>query len=135
MGYTHYFEKRKDIPDPQWQALCDKVSEAFIHLPKVTASDFYRDYPVALFNASGEKRITEAKELFMEDEDNRFIVFNGDASQGLEHESFVLRQKAGQGICEWFCKTARKPYDWFAVTVLILLHNLCPECYEVTSDG
>jgi len=136
MGYTHYFKKKKDVPDQQWKTFCEKVSEAYLYLPlHEVRKDCYDGYPIEICNCLGDKRIAETRWLFDTEGGVNFIVFNGNMHEGMDHEVFALRQKGKQEYCEWFCKTARKPYDWFVTAVLILLHNLCPDCYEITSDG
>lgn len=122
MGYTHFFKKKKDVPDPQWKTLCEKVSEAYEYLPmRELREDCYEGYPIEIYDGLGDKRITETLGLFDTEDGVNFIVFNGNANEGLDHEAFALRQKGKQECCEWFCKTARKPYDWFVTAVLILL--------------
>lgn len=136
MGYTHYFEKKKDIPESQWKVLCEKVSQVFQMLPDLDyIDDDYKGFPIVICDGWGVQRITDAKELFAVRNGKRFIVFNGDASNNLEHDTFVLRQEGKQSDRERFCKTEIKPYDGFVVAVLILLHNLCPNCYVIKSDG
>lgn len=136
MGYTHYFKKKKDVPDPQWKTLCEKVAEVYQDLPThEMREDCYEGYLIEIYDCLGDKQIAESRWLFDTEGGVNFIVFNGNVHEALDHETFVLRQKGEQEYCEWFCKTARKPYDWFVTTVLILLYNLCPGCYELRSDG
>jgi hypothetical protein len=64
--------------------------------------------------------------------DNSEIIFNGDASKGDSHETFVLTlYESGSK----FCKTARKPYDRFVKAVLVLANFWAPGALEVTCDG
>lgn len=136
MGYTHYFSKVKDVPDEQWHLLYQKVSEIF-HLLQSheVRDDFYTDHPIIICDGMGRKHIKKAKKLFIKDHGTRYILFNGKAADEMDHETFVLRNKGKQDGLDTFCKTARKPYDWFVTAILILTHNICPDCYEISSDG
>lgn len=60
------------------------------------------------------------------------IAINGDASKGLDHETFYLSDDDGFN----FCKTARKPYD--AVVVATLVYAIVGEhegAENICSDG
>lgn len=63
---------------------------------------------------------------------NSEIRFNGDASKGEDHETFVL-EKNGSGF--QFCKTARKPYDRYVKAVLLVAKAVAPAAVEISSDG
>ena len=51
------------------------------------------------------------------------IWFNGDASADLDHETFAIRWHEGSKTspCDWFCKTAHKPYDLLVCFTLLTL--------------
>lgn len=34
-----------------------------------------------------------------------------------------------------FCKTAQKPYDFFVVGVLLIVHYVAPDILDIGSDG
>lgn len=136
MGFTHYFKKIEDVPDEQWLMLRMKVIEVFQKLPShETRDDFYANKPIIICDSLGRKHIKNVKKLFLKNHGHRFIAFNGKEIDGLDHETFVLRNSGEQECCENFCKTARKPYDWFVTAILILVHNICPNCFEISSDG
>lgn len=73
------------------------------------------------------------------------IWFNGDGSQGLDHETFGIQPFDMGGFQSFdeiqkdgafgFCKTARKPYDLLVcVSLMILKHNLGSDL-RIASDG
>ena len=62
------------------------------------------------------------------------VAFNGDASRGHDHESFVFKIEEGKERKFHFCKTARKPYDFFVCLALLsMMKNL--EGIEISTDG
>lgn len=66
------------------------------------------------------------------------IAFNGDSSEGLDHESFhVEREEQAPRNGFAFCKTARKPYDTLVCLSLISLFEAFgdPEVFSYCSDG
>jgi len=66
------------------------------------------------------------------------IAYNGDASEGLDHESFcVEREEQAPRDGFAFCKTARKPYDTLVCLSLISLFEAFgdPEVFSYCSDG
>lgn len=66
------------------------------------------------------------------------IAYNGDASEGLDHESFyVEREEQAPRNGFAFCKTARKPYDTLVCLSLISLFEAFadPEVFSYCSDG
>ena len=71
------------------------------------------------------------------------ICFNGDAETNNDHETFRIdrnseKQARAEGSKEElvfnFCKTARKPYDFFVCVSLLRLKHFFPEC-QISSDG
>lgn len=106
MGYTHYFERKQDPTDEQWEFI---YRTAQILSEKLPAGTLCPD----------ETEINE-----------NVIRFNGVGDDG--HETFyVTRDYDGFN----FCKTARKPYDLFAVVCLIAMHNHAPGVWDIASDG
>lgn len=133
MAY-YYFKKKEDVPDPQWKTLCDAVTKAFLKLPKnEPRNTYYQGYPMVICDASGCEVIKKAEQLFLFHWGRFFISFNGDKSLSMDFETFTLTQKGFQNVLTNSCETGDKPYDWFVITVLILVHNLCPGCYNITS--
>lgn len=78
----------------------------------------------------------EGEPVFTEEK----ICFNGDASKGLDHETFYIgrdntKEYSGRGTLHFeFCKTARKPYDLMAQISMLRLKHYFPEC-KISSDG
>ena len=66
----------------------------------------------------------------------QLIALNGDAEEGLDHETFYLSDRPRPFGCMNFCKTVRKPYD--AVVVAILIDAVVTERQgweSIGSDG
>ena len=65
--------------------------------------------------------------------DKKLILFNGDAKNDLYHEGFIfaLDSTARQ---DYFCKTARKPYDFMVCVCLLALYNRLDDM-KISSDG
>ena len=105
MGYTHYFQLHKSNPE-SFKYAVDLFKEL---MPKFPQKSNYGDYPILpLYDGYGEK-----EEPIITDTE---VCFNGNANDGLDHETFHISLKDN----DWnFCKTARKPYD-FAVCVMLL---------------
>lgn len=125
MGYTHYFSQNKQPTDEQWQALKEKVTRVYDVMRTIPAERF------RVCDGSGEIPIRQALDLFTEQ--GQSICFNGAAKLEQDHETFYLTQKCNKNF--EFCKTARKPYDFLVVAVLILADYYCPNCYNISSDG
>lgn len=71
------------------------------------------------------------------------IVFNGDESKGLDHETFDIYRDNTQravaygpkdGVVFQFCKTNRKPYDLMVQVSMLRLKHHFPES-KISSDG
>ena len=111
MGYTHYWDQRREFSDTQWMHVCTLAASA------IAASGVPLDHEYKADR--GPLQI-----------DGDQIVFNGVGDDG--HEPFVLRKdKTGFE----FCKTNRKPYDTVVVAALILANAIAPDVLHVTSDG
>lgn len=131
MGYTHYFVQKKAVSDKQWGALCERVKQVFDLFEANSGAN-----KVFICTADGKKIITRASDLIHHHPDyGPCIQFNGCAAQELDHESCVLYRDFEPNSAFLFCKTNHKPYDWFVVAVLILVHHYCADSYEVSSDG
>lgn len=128
MGYTHYFPQNKEVPLEQWAAFKADVLRLFDVRPssfETTGSQY--DEKVTLCDGNGEIELTQGSQLFeVSAALGEMLIFNGDdrEGRGLGHETMLLRQKRDPAF--QFCKTARKPYDWFVVAVLLLAHKHCP---------
>ena len=110
MGYTVSWTFNRSFTESEWKSITENVSNMFNRLKQVKGA-----------NGLGRPIV-----------DNSEIIFNGDASKGDSHETFVLtRYDSGSK----FCKTARKPYDRFVKAVLVLANFWAPGALEVTCDG
>lgn len=111
MGYTHYFEMRKQR----------NASKYLV--------------------ASIQEILNESKGLSFEEGDDRpplveekedgslFIRFNGSQNG---HETFWF----DSGDTDFqFCKTARKEYDFYVCVVLLILKHVYGESLKLSSDG
>ena len=92
MGYTRY-----------WVRTDKKVNRELVDAINAILSDC-RNRGIIIKNGWGE-----GSPIVNEDEG---ILFNGDASTGLDHETFYITNNE-QELNNWeFYKTARKPYDY-----------------------
>ncbi len=91
--------------------------------------------------------------------DERAICLNGSRREGLHYQTFAIwpepwkvwaesareghrgwakserlhyRQR---GLVEWFCKTARQPYDIAVAAILLRCQHLAPDAFAIDSDG
>lgn len=125
MGYTHYYKlNRQDITE---KGLADgfklATNEIKFLLHKLPAD-------IKICDGLGENEpIINEKEIW----------FNGDASQGLDHETFSLCVDIDPSDYQYnsrmFTKTARKPYDLLVCCALISLRKYLPNAFWFTSDG
>jgi hypothetical protein len=137
MGYTHYFTQLKSVSDEQWKTLVEASKKALWRCSTVNRKS---DKKLRICNCLNFYLIKDPDELEiistspLSRPDCEFIGFNGSRRYKEDFEDFMFPQNAplGEFNC---CKTGRKPYDWLVVAVLILADNLCPGCYEITSDG
>lgn len=111
MGYTHYWETKKQISKAKWKKISSLVERlAMNDGGQVLCREYDRtDEPVHI--------------------DGDMIAFNGKGPHG--HETFWLERKEGWA----FCKTARKPYDEFVTAVLCITWWHAGDCIDVSSDG
>lgn len=128
MGYTHYWYYTSKPNDTDGMK---EVKRELLMLKKIlpqtteTAGGYFSDEPLIIKNWEG-KGYPE----ILDDE----VAFNGDASRGHDHESFVFKIEEGQERKFHFTKTARKPYDFFVCLALLsMVKNL--EGIEISTDG
>lgn len=126
MGYTHYWGYTPTTGDNiRYKDVLREVLTMKKNLPEhcTTAGASYKDYPLVLRNGVGK---------YHPELNTECIRFNGDARQCLDHETFAFDfNEEGQ---QEFCKTARKPYDFFVCVCLISLANHLPN-FDFSSDG
>lgn len=128
MGYTHYwtFEPNKVQNTEDLRKRFKRASryvKRFVEFMNENKSDVYK-----ICGGMGE-----GKPIINESE----VWFNGDASQGLDHETFSLHWNRPTYHGKWndFCKTARKPYDIVVCFTLLLFAEIFPEAFHFSSDG
>ena len=127
MGYTHYWRMQDKISKSNWK----KIKDDFERLVEVN------EWKNILSSTGNDK-------LIINDD---MILFNGIENNG--HEWFILYRKldseqlsyqnrlygSDDTLNFFFCKTARKPYDICAVTLLIIMKKYLGEKIKISSDG
>ena len=127
MGYTHYWEYNPERIECT-ETLRRKFKAASNQIKKF-AKFIERQDLCKIRGGFGE-----GKPVINESE----IWFNGDASEGLDHETFSIRshETSRTNPCDWFCKTAQKPYDLLVCFALLTFHEkLGPLAFSFSSDG
>lgn len=130
--------KRIDKHIKAFGKIAEDIKKAMANLParSTTAGGCCSEYPIVIKGGmgEGEPEITPTR-----------IWFNGDRSQDLDHETFVIELftmdtfQSFADIAEkgtfGFCKTARKPYDFLVcVSLMVFKHHLGAD-FKVSSDG
>lgn len=127
MGYTHYFDHKRDFTDAEWSLIQSLTLHAIDKLPATTASagGYHSDDPLRIRDGWGKgDPVINSEE----------IIFNGDESDGMDHEGFMLTKHTDPDEFT-FCKTARKPYDLLVTTVLLIANHVAPDALTYSSDG
>jgi len=127
MGYTHYWEYSPEKIE-RTETLRRKFKAASGQIKRFAKFIERQD----LFKIRGGSG--EGKPVFNESE----IWFNGDASADLDHETFSIlwHEKSRTNPCDWFCKTAHKPYDLLVCFALLtLVEKLGRSVFSFSSDG
>jgi hypothetical protein len=125
MGYTHYWtfepNKAKDT-----ETLRKKFKRASKQIKAF--ANFLPNKGIKICGGLGE-----GAPIFNETE----VWFNGDRSEGLDHETFSVHWSRPSVLGKWndFCKTARKPYDILVCFALLTFVEIFPEAFEFSSDG
>ena len=114
MGYTHYWRPNVTADQRAWSDAMIKASEIVRHSP----------VPLAGPEGDGEPELSD-----------RGILFNGTASDGNDHEAFVLWATLADHDSFVFCKTAMKPYDVVVAACLAVMDHFAPDAITVSSDG
>lgn len=115
MGYTHYWELKKE-PTPT------KFKKAVETLNAIFAEHKDLRELLAGWDGNGEPVFDEG-----------MIAFNGRADKDDDYESFVIRRTEPK----WdFCKTQYRQYDVVVcITLLVLKKVLGPSTFSFSSDG
>jgi hypothetical protein len=131
MGYTHYFNQLKKVPDEQWKTLVEASQQAFW---KCSISNPESDKKLKICDVFYQKVLKDPAKIEIFFQGNEYIAFNGSLKFKEGYEDFLLPKRPLPDKVH-FCKTAHQRYDWLVVAVLILADNICPGCYEIDSDG
>lgn len=128
MGYTHYW-KFDPNKVSNTEDLRKRFKRASTQIKKFV--DFMNTDKSEVYKICGG--LGEGKPIFNESE----VWFNGDRSQGLDHETFGVHWSRPTYHGKWndFCKTARKPYDVTVCFALLTFAEIFPEAFEFSSDG
>lgn len=131
MGYTNCWHQIEDFTDTEFMKLAN-------HTRKM----------IKFFEEELEIKFSEVsfKELALKEDDLRYISFNGDIENDLDHETFVFTQikrekydyetdqdYENKGAFN-FCKTNRKPYDALVWNVLRKAFEIAPEKITISND-
>ena len=118
MGYTRYWHRIREIPQPTFQAI---VGDFMKVLPALQVR-------LAGGDGTGDPCLTAEE-----------VIFNGVGDDA--HETFLfprvycLRQGSIWGALEFqYCKTARKPYDLVVAAFLVIAKHHLGDNLHVTSD-
>ena len=125
MGYTHYV--RRPVKNAGSAYFYAKLA-----LDAKRLCDFANANGIRIRNGMGEG----------EPEFTEFhFSINGDASQGLDHETFFWagipehpEWRKGEKHYFDFCKTAMKPYDAAVTAILIRAKSIYGSCVIISSD-
>lgn len=125
MGYTHYWSYDENLNR-------QNLSHALVDAAKVVRAVQEQGIVLCGGLGEGEPEISEFG-----------IVLNGDASQDLDHETFMFpmrpefadRAKKLHGNLWDFTKTARKPYDLAVCAILLVLKHHLDNQIRISSDG
>ena len=123
MGYTHYWDRNRELNADDFKAWSNDVQKLHLALPERTETEggYHSDEPLEIgdmMGKGGEPEFTET-----------LVAFNGIGTWHLE--SFYMPY-SGHGFD--FCKTARKPYDLLVTAALVSFKHHFPQ-ESVSSDG
>lgn len=128
MGYTHYwtFEPNKVSKTEDLRKRFKKASKQIKRFVDFMNTEKSEVYKICGGHGDGKAIISDTE-----------IWFNGDRSQGLEHETFSIHWCRPNYWGKWndFCKTARKPYDVVVCFALLTFADIFPEAFTYSSDG
>lgn len=115
MGYTHYYELKKE-------PTASKFNKAVETLKAIFAEHKDLRELLAGWDGTGEPEFT-----------SDLIQFNGRADKNEDYETFTVRRTKP----EWsFCKTQYRPYDVVVCLALLVLKKvLGPSTFTFSSDG
>lgn len=147
MGYTHYYRMRRDMTEDEFKRFGQDVERLIAALPNNCGAFNTRYALPAEGNPSDQRPLMIVAEVtksgFIVDKNE--VGFNGAGFEDAGHESFWV-ERSMKGAAEWemnstkterfmFTKTAHKPYDVLVCAVLLVLKDVAPDAWVVTSDG
>ena len=127
MGYTHYWDQKKDFTKSQWSAILEDANGLLTQpLFQIPLEDI-----ILAVDRTGQLGF-ESDEFSLDVTfSTEQIRFNGVEDDG--HETFVVTRKKGDEFN--FCKTARKPYDLFVGLILARINHHAKGVLAISSDG
>ncbi|HBI8116864.1 TPA: hypothetical protein K8255_004653, partial [Escherichia coli] len=119
---VYTLEQVSTIPEKQWHAFVLAVTETFWQLPEALR-------PQNAYFGS----LTRASELFPVTDTLAFYCRSAD---GLWSVNVTIEREHSRNILALNeLNFGRQPGDFFARTVFVLLHNLCPDCFRIHSTA
>ena len=120
MGYTHYFNFKKNPAD---------IENGEVKFMNAVA--MFRKGLEKLPNLKLRGGLGKGEPIINDKE----VCFNGDASTGEDYETFRISfANDGDGFDD-FCKTARQPYDVAACLALLCFKKAFGDDFQYSSDG
>ena len=135
MGYTHYFENKETLNEEGFSRAASILKYIYHNrkrllnddvVSRVENNQYFKDLSLETKIEIVEEFDNDKEPVFT----NNLIRFNGKGDWG--HETFYITP-TDEGF--QFCKTNRKPYDFYAVAALGLLKAFCKEQITISSDG
>lgn len=129
MGYTHYYKHKEKLTHEEIDKIVSLSKQIIDNLPEhsLSSDGEFADYPIVLCsNHCGKEKapIVNSTE----------ININGKSGEDdLGHETFYIRFDSTRR--NYFCKTARKPYDYVVQAILAICHTVAPKKFDIRSDG
>lgn len=121
MGFTHYFPRKREITDLEWEAIGLDVSKLFAHSPvAIEGIEGWGNPPIVSWEYVRFNGKLDRCETFLLDRE----------SQAEEYED-----KSSYPYGFGFCKTRQMPYDVMVCAVLIVAHKHAPGGWDISSDG
>ena len=135
MGYTMYQRVPRVMDAAKFKTLSEELETVAGLLPAKTKIAEWSGKSAVLCGADGTGSPKFTKDI---------IMFNGDATDGMDHETFAIERDNIKRTIEYgedknelvfdFCKTARKPYDLMVKISMLRLKHHFPQT-EISGDG
>lgn len=114
MGYTHYFQQKKNITKTNWIRISQDVKKA---IEIIQGMGIFLES-----NAETDDMVT-----------SEYINFNGKGNDS--YETFHITKKKEPFETFNFCKTGKYPYDIAVVVTLLIINYHQPNAFDISSDG